>query len=475
MLESLFEARSGHVQNSKPHFSNGFARFVHRGDSIVQSIQPGGKGNASATCKNFRSTADDAIFALLAVNDGKPPATGDQLWKSLGKLGDFAQLPIVYSAVRLDSTLSNPRVIIAPLASKLSDADANKPNLVGRLYMAVNMENAPKGGDPRVTSLEFISWNTTRRQFDFGVIENMGGISKDSKPEFRLVDGGKCFACHKNRGPILGKRAPWTNSTLHPGVRGLVASRLNMVSFVRLVVPPAVRNRIDGMALVSPEAVAVDKAVAFGRQLRIYREIFRLMNRSSAGRQAFLVLLEGILEPGVLDNSSNAEIKHRVNTWAGDPSESFNQFQSDLYSLLKTTNTGVLIDFAPFTKNLPKGTLWGNWPKEPTWGSSSNPRTVSDALQRQSQNFRDDLKNAAFQNAKMIVVLEYDYARAEGKHDMPSYALPSNPKAFSTQLPAIPRLPSSIVNTFFLAGTIGLTEGDRHFMTECERVSPTIE
>ncbi len=412
------------------------------------------------------STAS-AISALLAANDGKPPATGDQLWKSLCKLGNFAQLPIVYSAAKLDSTLTNPRVVIAHLPSKLSRADANQPNLVGRLFFAANMEKGPNGGDPRVISVEFISWNSTLRRFDFGVIENMGS---DSKPELHIVDGGRCFACHKNRGPILGE-APWTNSTLHSGIRSLVAEKLNMAGAVPGGAPAAARNRIDGMALVSPEAVAVDAAVGIGRRLRIYRETFRLMNRSPAGKQAFLALLEGILEPGELNNN-NVEIKSRVNAWSSDGADSFFHFENDLRQLLKSTNTGVLVDFAPFTSGLPNGRLWGSWPREPSWGASSGVRTLNDALQLQTKALRDNLRNAAFQNAKMKVVLEYDKARSQGYHDMPSEALPSNPKAFSTKVPSLPRTPSGMVNTFMLAGAIGLTDGDREFMIEALAGAP---
>lgn len=141
----------------------------------------------SPRLKPFDPLATSAISAMLALNDGQPPATGEQLWKSLGKLGSFAQFPVVFSAVRLDSGLGNPRVVIAPVATNLSDSAANQPNVVGRLYLAANMEKDPKGGDPRVTSVEFISWNTARRRFDFGVVENMGGYGK---PELRIVDGG---------------------------------------------------------------------------------------------------------------------------------------------------------------------------------------------------------------------------------------------------------------------------------------------
>src|SRR6478672_11394361 len=64
-----------------------------------------------------------AIAAVIEANGGKPPASGEELWKTLIKLGKFAQLPIPFSAARLDSGLSNPRIIITPLIDGLSGAD----------------------------------------------------------------------------------------------------------------------------------------------------------------------------------------------------------------------------------------------------------------------------------------------------------------------------------------------------------------
>jgi hypothetical protein len=306
----------------------------------------------------------------------------------------------------------------------------------------------------------------------------MGGYGK---PEFRIVDGGKCFACHKNRGPILGE-GPWTNSTHFPAVRNLVSNKLHIVSVVPPGAPPAARNRIDGMALVNPEAVAVDDAVRVGRQLRIYRETFRLMNRSPAGRQAFVTLLEGIVEPGVLDLNNN-DIKRRVNTWDNDPTNSFNRFQSDWLKLMRSTNSGILLDFTPFTRKLSNAAGWqattvpripsppagahtsekAGSARTPGNGYSNKPATID-----WTNNASPLQNNASLQSMadNMTLIANYDSARSEGNHEMPSGALPSNPRAFSTQLPPVPRTPSGIVNTVMLAGTIGLTVGDRHFMIQ---------
>ena len=57
-----------------------------------------------------------AIAAVVEANGGKPPRTGEELWRALSKLGTFAQLPIVFSAVRLDSGIGNPRVVITSVS-----------------------------------------------------------------------------------------------------------------------------------------------------------------------------------------------------------------------------------------------------------------------------------------------------------------------------------------------------------------------
>src|SRR5262245_1383924 len=270
------------------------------------------------------ATAESAIAAVLAANGGKPPATGEQLAKALAKLGKFAQLSAPFSAVQLDSGVANPRVILAEAVTGLGDAAVTRPNLAGRLFLAANMERNANGGDPRVTSVEFISWNTARRRFDFGVIENLGG---DDAPQLRVVDGGRCFSCHKNRGPILGA-APWANTTHFAASRTLVADKLKLVE----TVPPGaagVRDRIDGMRLAAPEAAAVDTAVRLGAALRLNREAFQLMNRSPGGRKAFVALLVAAVVPGPPDPDER-HVKAAVDSW-DDPS--YLRFAADWVAL----------------------------------------------------------------------------------------------------------------------------------------------
>jgi hypothetical protein len=159
-----------------------------------------------------------AIGAVVRANGGRVPATGAELRHALDRLGDFAQLPVTFSAVALDSGLARPRVVLTPHPGGLADAPPDRPNLVGRLFLAANTAPDARTGRPRVASVEFISWNTRRAAFDFGVIDGMGGT-----PVLTVLDGGRCFTCHRTRGPILGV-APWSNTAHDPAVRRAMAS-----------------------------------------------------------------------------------------------------------------------------------------------------------------------------------------------------------------------------------------------------------
>lgn len=405
--------------------------------------------------------AGSTIAALLEANDGKPPATGKELWQALSKLGKFAQLPVVFSAVRLDSGIGNPRVVITPVVSGLGESGPAEPSLNGRLYLAANMEKDPKGGDPRVTSVEFISWNTLRRKFDFGVIENMGG---DEPPELRVVDGGRCFACHKNRGPILGA-VPWLNTTDLVLLRDLVAQKLNLVN----VIPPGgaggKRDRIDGMALVSPAAPMVDAVVRVGALLPFNRDTFRLMNKSEGGRKAFVAMLLAIAEPRELVPYDRTA-KTAVDLWGNE--QSYLHFTKEWVDLAKATNTGVLLDFAPFSKAQAKTYYPATLKPLPTpppggFRSASEAKMFETRLSLVKFN-NDAILKAMAEQTELIA--RYDEARAKGKHGMVSAAQPSNPKAFVPPAIKAKQKASDMVNPLMLANTIGLTEGDRKFMAD---------
>lgn len=402
------------------------------------------------------------IAALLDASDGKVPATGKELWAALSKLGTFAQLPVVFSAVRLDSGIGNPRVVIAPVTdAPLSDADPTAPNLNGRLFLAANMDRGAAGTDPRVTSVEFISWNTALRRFDFGVIEGMGD---DDGSKLRVVDGGRCFSCHKNRGPILGV-GPWTNTTHHTKLRVLVADRLKLVDAVPAgAAGVGKRDRIDGMALVSPQAQAVDSAVRAGASLRPGRDMFRMMNGYAGGRKAFVVLLGAVVQPGPLD-PADARWRPSVNAWANE--QSYLRFGADWTTAAKPMNVGTLSDFAPFPKLMYE---WNDGkptpiPPPPKIGF----RTPADA-QKYEKRVREITENnqrlEAAVREKMIQLALYDQTRASGRHGMPSVAQPSNPRAFVPPPAKVPNYPAEMFTPVLLARVIGLTEGDRKFLSQ---------
>src|SRR5262249_48116221 len=122
------------------------------GLATVVVLGPGSPSPAEAA-ERPAGPADDSSFAFSAIgavldaNRGKSPTTGTELQQTLRKLGEFAQLPIPFSAVVHDSGLANPRVVITArdLAGRVGSTDATRPNLVGRLFLAANMERPAPG------------------------------------------------------------------------------------------------------------------------------------------------------------------------------------------------------------------------------------------------------------------------------------------------------------------------------------------
>jgi hypothetical protein len=402
-----------------------------------------------------------AISALLEANDGKPPATGEQLRKALSKLGKFTQLPVVFSAVKLDSGIAHPRVVITPFITSLSAAEVTQTNLNGRLFLAANMEKGAKGGDPYVASVEFISWNSMRRQFDFGVIDNMG---ETEDPQFRIVDGGRCFSCHKNKGPILGAN-PWSNTTSVPGIQSLIEKKFNLVPVLPAAPPPGVRDRIDGMALAAADAVAVDVAVRLGALLRLNRDTFRLMVRSETGRKAFVEMLITIVEPGA-SGPNEKEAKRLLENWGNE--QSYVRFTADWIALNKATNTGILADFTPF--QTVQRDAWQSQTIKPV--PTAPPGGFTSAAAAKAHETKVNLVLAENESVRQRIakqtelIAAYDATRAEGHPGLASHALPSNPKAFVQPAVKITQKPSGMVNPVMLAATIGLTDGDRRFLSE---------
>jgi hypothetical protein len=407
--------------------------FIPTGMQLASAEEP---QPAAAAKLTDAALPTSAIRAGLDANNGKPPGTGDELWKALEKVGKFAQLPVVFSSVRLDSGLSNPRVVITPIMGGLGNAALDRPSTHGRLYLAANMEKGANGGDPRVTSVEFISWNSLRRQFDFGFIESMGG----GTPRLQIVDSGRCISCHKTRGPILGEKK-WSNTTDSFGLRLLVADKLRLRPLSpNAPVPAGGRERIDGMALAIPQAQLVDNAVRVGSLHRLNRETFHLMNRYPLGRKAFVAMLVAISHSGPLDANARPA-KTVVDQWGND--QSYLKFAADWVAVAKTMNTGILINYSQV------GPLRVEWaPKTIKAG-----RLVSDLTNIMVLEELQKLRDA-------------DAVRAAGRFRMPSAAQPSNPRAFRPTLVKAAQRPSMMVNPVMLANTVGLTEPDRKYLAE---------
>ncbi|MCE9563681.1 MAG: hypothetical protein K8U57_16695 [Planctomycetes bacterium] len=373
------------------------------------------KGPVVKAAPKLETPLDEAsaLTAVITANGGKIPATGTQLQQTLAQLGDFVQLPVPFSAVSLESGLANPRVLVTSKVGPLSTTAPNRPNLNGRLFLAVNMEK-PVIGAPQVRSIEFISWNPRRMKFDFGVIEDVGG-----DPQIRVLDGVRCFSCHKNRGPILGN-GPWSNTTHNDVVR-----RATELAFLPATGVPRFgpQDRIDGMALFTAQAPEVDAAVRMGASLSLNREGFRLLSRDVQGRKALVALLVGITSAGTLEKIDRDTAVEANNLLA----RQFPTLASDWVTIRKAEKSSVLLDFSPAGSVGNGGGAWS--------GSAE-------------------------------LVGKYDVGRILGDHGLVSRAQPSNPNAFLRLPVKAPIQPSQIVSTASLARSIGLSEGDRAFLAK---------
>jgi hypothetical protein len=184
----------------------------------------------------------------------------------------------------------------APAARLLGDAPPNWPHLDGRLFLAVNTAPAP-AGKLRARTVEFISWNSAALKFDFGVIEDMGTGS----PRLTILDGVRCFTCHKNRGPIFGV-SPWSNTVDEPGVE-------------------------------------VDAAARHGAELLHNRELAKLLSKSADGRKALVALLSGVVANRAID--SDRAVRNELNLLT------LTDFLRDAHALNKAAPSGFLADFGP--------------------------------------------------------------------------------------------------------------------------------
>lgn len=505
--------------------------------------RPAPAGEAAAPEPRAVGTYDHTAFgAVIKANDNRVPASGAELVAALQKIGDFAQLPIPFSAVNSTSSLTTPRVVLAPRpggrvapdapaggedrvpavqrrpvkpvgkdapkvggfgnlggfggaqiggfgggqiggfggfgpfapsravpVSPIDTSRATEASVEGRLFLAANMEKTT-GGQFRVKSIEVISWNSRKQRFDFGVVE-----CNTPAPEFQVLDGVRCFTCHKNQGPILGQ-GPWSNSTHNDVVRAAALRALDVPGLNGKAVLPGdpngppkfsatlaateppggwsagLRNdpllaelkeatTHDGISLVVPEPEACDAAVRQGAELIRDRDVYRAMTRSGDGRRALGVLFAAIASPLPIEQS-NARAKRDLDLTF---SSNFTAFGDEFIAAHKA-GVNTLGDFSPSGSI---GTLRTVTSNQPTgWGGGSSQRT--DTVLTWGGNTK--------------IVGEYDARRAAGDPAMPSARQPSNPRAFLRPQAAMPAKPSTAVSAVSLARTIGLTEGDRKFM-----------
>ncbi len=424
--------------------------------------------------------AGTGIGVVLEANNNEVPKNGVEMMKALNKVGEFVQLPVGFSAVALHSGLSNPRIIIThklsmiglgarlpdgrvdptdfvpggPVVAAVSKQALTKPNLEGRLFLAANMERVD--GKLRVKTFEFISWNSRQKRFDFGFID-----CDDVEPQIRVVDGVKCFSCHKNKGPILGQ-GPWSNTTHNDVMRTAAAEALG-VSLDRLCLPttigqprrldtglePGIQRdtpgaTCDGMTLLVPQGPAVDAAVRLGAESVRDREIFRLMTATADARRGLVHLLIAIVTPGPIEKNNEA-VKIPLNS---DFSNSFPQFANKVHALHRTSSS-TLVDFNPAGSH---GKLVNVVTASPGGGWGSGP-TLQSHLQ-------------IVWNGSSKQVTEHDTKRLMGETKTPSAHQPSNPRAFVPPPHVTLNQPSHIVSAQQLARVIGLTEADRQFCAD---------
>jgi phage FluMu protein Com len=416
-----------------------------------------------------------AIAAVLEANGGKVPATGEEVATALARVGPAAQLAIPFSAVQFDSGLANPRIVFVSVAppdarggraaagtglgrwspataegparpATISQAEVNTPDFTGRLFLTVNMERG-ENRMPRARSVEFISWNSQRKRFDFGLIDNLGG---PGPPQLAVVDGVKCFSCHKTHGPILGG-GPWSNTNFNSllqtavaVVHGLPPARPDPGRVARPRLPggidpdPPPVARFDGFDVFAAQALEVDAQVRLGAERLRNREAFRLMTRYTGGPKMLALLFGGLVTPG-------SHVKAGDNRTKGSGSH-------DAVPLAKIDeDLKAMIDLA-----FPPGSFSDRWHEFQKGAPSSILLDFSPAGPPPARPYVEWGGNTT-------LVKKYDALRADGSVALPSLRQPSNPKAFLKQTFGIARA-AKIVNVTRLAETIGVSEADRDFL-----------
>ena len=201
----------------------------------------------------------------------------------------------------------------------------------------------------------------------------------------------------------------------------------------------------DGLSIIQPQGPAVDAAVRLGKpSLVIDRDVYRSMARSQDGRKGLVILLAAITTPGAPLELTGAQVRPAL-----DAAYTVNFLAfAEKWQALHKTGANTLIDFNPAG---PNGTIQQSVTGSPGgWGGGSTLQVDQRIV------WSGDPKQ----------VTEYDAKRADGEHGLPSARQPSNPKAFVRPPVPQPSKPSAAVHAIGLARLIGLTDGDRTFLTD---------
>ena len=308
---------------------------------------------------------------------------------------------------------------------------ATDPILEGRLFFAANFERSFTNS-LLVTTLEFISWNTRKKQFEFGVIE-----FAPEGPEISRLNGVRCFACHKNKGPILGI-GPWSNTTKNDVVRAAAATALESLHLRNH--PPAQpgikdptvllrsQTTYDGISVVVADPEAVDFAVRLGSDLARDRAVYRAMVKSANGRQAFHYLLATLVEPQPIEVSYQM-VKPQLDRVFD---VNYGNFGNDV-AAIHNKSFSTLHDYSPAGS---MGKIKTTLGQEISWGAGSfQPPSTTIVWSGTTDE-----------------VTAYDNRRCAGDPAIAPGKQPSNPRSFvRTIMEGVPTRPSAAVSGRSLA------------------------
>ena len=404
------------------------------------------------------------ISAVITANGGRVPATGKQLWRALSQRRQVRATAC--SVLRGPAGFRHRQPARGHRAGNRRERPERRPRDFAEpqrppVPRREHGEAVRRDDDPHVTSVEFISWNAhaaVRLRFhrehgrrrpaatadrgrravlllpqEQGADPRRRAVDELDAPE-QAADAGRGSAHHGGRGRHRSRRPRGcaTASTAWPWSR---------------------RKRRRWTTRCDSGAI-----------FRLNRETFRLMNASDAGRKAFVALLVAIVQPGQLDINERGW-KAAVDPWRSD--QSYLRFANDWLVLAKTTNLGILIDFAPLPRKVYR--MGGT-------ATADHPVTAARRVphSQRGHELRTEGEPIITQNQRLFA---NEHGRTAPHRDLRSgprerfsrhaeRAQPSNPQAFVQPAPKATQKPSGMVNPVMLANTIGLTEGDRKFMAE---------